>query len=91
MVTAQLPLPLHAPPQPAKLPALAVASRVTTVPSVKLARQLPLLLPDDQAQAIPAGEEVTVPPPVPAMVIASGCDTTGSKVAVTACALDIVT
>jgi hypothetical protein len=57
IVTVQLPVPLHAPPQPAKLdPAAGVAVRLTCVPAAKLA---PHVVP----QLIPAGALVTVPLP----------------------------
>jgi hypothetical protein len=58
IVTVQLPVPLQAPPQPAKLqPAEGVAVRLTCVPGAKLALHVaPQLTPD--------GELVTVPLPV---------------------------
>lgn len=62
MVTVQVPVPVQAPLQPAKLePAAAVALRVTLVFSVKLEVQV---LP----QLIPAGVLLMAPPPVPAFV-----------------------
>ena len=66
MVVVQLPVPLHAPPHPVKVdPVVAVAVRVTLVPEVTVALQV---LP----QVIPAGLEVTVPVPVPALVTDKG-------------------
>jgi len=57
-VTTQLPVPLHAPPQPENVePLAAFAVNVTCVPGAKLAPQLP-------GQSIPAGELVTRPLPV---------------------------
>ena len=62
MVTLQAPVPLHAPPQPAKVePELGVADKFTTVPLAKLAEQV-------VPQEIPAGELVIVPVPVPFFV-----------------------
>jgi hypothetical protein len=63
MVTVQvLAVPVHAPPQPAKvLPLVATAVSVTLVPDVRLAEQV---LP----QEIPAGLLVRVPDPVPLLV-----------------------
>src|SRR5207253_1191692 len=65
-VTAHDPVPEHPPPlQPVKMePAAAVAVSVTVVPLVKLAEQV-------TPQLIPAGELVTVPLPVPALLTAS--------------------
>ncbi len=62
MVTVQEPVPEQAPPQPVKieLPS-GVAVRLTTVPLVNEAVQV-------APQLIPAGEEVTVPPPVPVLL-----------------------
>src|SRR5437588_9793627 len=60
MVRLQVPVPLHAPPQPWKSQPLAGAAvRVTGVPELKLALQV-------APQSIPAGELVTLPWP-PAM------------------------
>jgi hypothetical protein len=79
MVTAQEPLPEHAPLQPEKNdPAAAVGLSVTTVPPAKLALQLP-------GQLMPAGELVTVPEPVPASATESVC-ACSVNVAVTAMA-----
>ena len=62
IVTVQVPVPLHAPPQPAKLePEVAEAVSVTLVPCVKLAVQV-------VPQLIPAGLELTVPAPLPFLV-----------------------
>ena len=58
MVTVQAPLPLHAPPHPAKLaPTAAVGVSVTGVPAAKLAAQV-------VPQLIPAGALDTEPGPV---------------------------
>jgi len=61
IVTVQAPVPVHPPPlQPLKVePAAGAAVSVTAVPLVKLAEQV-------APQAMPAGELVTVPLPVPA-------------------------
>jgi hypothetical protein len=61
-VTAHVPVPEHAPLQPAKVePAAGAAVRVTAVPGVKDCAQL-------APQLIPAGVLVTVPVPVPLLV-----------------------
>jgi len=58
--TVQVPVPVQAPLQPAKVEPLAAAAvRVTEVPLAKLALHV---LP----QLMPVGDEVTVPVPVPA-------------------------
>jgi len=64
-VTVQVPVPLQAPPHPAKI-ALAdgVAVSVTIVPDLKTALQV-------EGQLIPAGALVTVPVPVPPRVTCS--------------------
>ena len=65
MVTPQVPVPLQAPLQPAKVePVDAAAVSVTTVPLVKLALQA-------LGQLIPLGLLLTVPDPVPANVTES--------------------
>src|SRR5579872_1093147 len=62
MVTLQVPVPEQAPLQPAKVdPAAAVSVRVTTVPLLKFALQVP-------GQVMPAGLLLTEPVPVPASV-----------------------
>src|SRR5207245_3427385 len=65
-VPVQAPVPEHPPPlQPLKVePAAAVAVSVTAVPLVKLAEQV-------APQLIPAGALVTVPLPVPALLMVS--------------------
>ena len=65
-VTAQVPVPEHPPPdQPAKVEiASGVAVSITTVPESKDAEQA-------APQEIPAGAELTVPPPVPAFATVS--------------------
>src|SRR6266550_3954752 len=80
MVAVQAPVPEHPPPlQPVKVePAAGVAVSVTTVPLAKLAEQV-------APQVIPAGELVTVPLPVPALL------TVSAKVAVTVVAAKTVT
>ncbi|MBK7001894.1 MAG: hypothetical protein IPH35_18575 [Rhodoferax sp.] len=62
ILTVQVPVPLHAPPQPAKLlPAAGVAASVTLVPLANAALHV---LP----QLMPAGALVTVPVPVPLLL-----------------------
>ena len=62
IVTVQVPVPEHAPDHPAKAePAFGVAVSVTTVPVAKLRQPDP--------HEVPAGEEPTVPPPVPDVVM----------------------
>jgi len=64
-VTLQVPVPLHAPPHPAKMAlAAGVAVSVTFVPDLKAALQV-------EGQLIPAGALVTVPTPVPPRVTCS--------------------
>src|SRR2546425_11740468 len=66
MVREQLPVPVQAPLQPAKVdPEAGVAVRVTIVPLLKFALQV-------AGQLIPAGLLVTVPLPVPARVTDRG-------------------
>jgi hypothetical protein len=61
IVTVQLPLPEQAPDQPLKDdPAEVVAASVTVVPCLKACAQV-------EPQLIPAGLEVTVPDPLPAL------------------------
>jgi len=58
IVTLQLPVPEHAPDQPAKVePMLGCAVRVTVVPAAKVRQPEP--------HEVPVGEELTVPLPVP--------------------------
>ena len=66
IVTWQVPVPEHpAQLQPANVEIpLAEALSVTVVPAAKLAAQV-------APQLMPAGDEVTVPPPVPALSIVS--------------------
>jgi hypothetical protein len=75
-------VPVHAPLQPPKkLFAAAVAVSVTVAPLVKFAEHV-------APQSTPAGDEVTVPVPVPVFVIASGNVTAfWLNDAVTVCAL----
>jgi hypothetical protein len=61
MVTVQDPVPVHAPLQPVKVDVPSgTAVKVTTVPELYVSVQ-------SRPQTIPAGLEVTVPPPVPAL------------------------
>jgi hypothetical protein len=66
MVTKQVPVPAHpAPDHPLKLdPVPGVAVRVTWLPKAKFAEHV-------APQVMPAGDEVTVPDPVPALVTLS--------------------
>ena len=70
MLTVQAPLPAQAPVQPANFePRAALAVSVTDVPLLYgSAQSLP--------QLMPAGDDVTVPDPVPALVTVSGRVTT---------------
>jgi hypothetical protein len=62
MVTEQEPVPEQAPDQPEKIePVLGVGVRVTTVPELYGWEQ-------SEPQVMPAGDEVTVPVPMPALV-----------------------
>jgi hypothetical protein len=73
----QVPVPLHAPLQPVNVePAAAVAVSVTIVPEANDAEQV-------APQSIPAGELVTEPEPVPALLTVNVCGT-NVNVAVTA-------
>ena len=66
MVTEQVPVPVQAPLQPANMePEAGLAVRVTAVPVLKLALQVP-------GQSIPLGLLVTVPDPVPARLTVRG-------------------
>jgi hypothetical protein len=57
IVTWQAPVPLQAPLHPAKTdPEAGEEVRVTTLPDMKVCEQ-------SEPQLIPAGEEVTLPPP----------------------------
>jgi hypothetical protein len=61
-VTVHVPVPVHAPDQPAKVEVpLGLAVKVTTVPVAKLAAQV-------APQLMPARDEVTVPSPEPALL-----------------------
>jgi hypothetical protein len=65
MLTTQLPVPLHAPDQPAKVESVeAAAVSVTVLLSVKVAAQA-------FPQLIPAGLLVTTPEPVPSLATVS--------------------
>src|SRR5258708_22313478 len=64
-VAMQVPLPEHPPPDhPMKVDADAAAESVTTVPELKFATHV-------DPQAIPAGDDVTVPAPEPALLTVS--------------------
>lgn len=84
MVTEQVPVPEQAPVHPVNVePVPAAAVKVTTVPLLKLALQVP-------GQLMPAGLLLTVPLPVPASVTVSA-KVTALNVAVTALAALMVT
>src|SRR5258707_4449456 len=86
-VAMQVPVPEHPPPDhPMKVDADAAAESVTTVPELKFATHV-------DPQAIPAGDDVTVPEPKPALVTVSAKLPTGVrlKVAVTEVAALMVT
>lgn len=69
--TVQAPVPVHAPDQPANVePELAAGVSVTDEPLEKFAVHV-------EPQLIPAGDDVTVPAPVPAFVTARLKDVTG--------------
>ena len=61
-------VPLHAPPHPPNVcpPLAGAAVSETCVPYANDAEHAPLLVPAVSVQEIPAGDEVTVPFPVPA-------------------------
>jgi len=84
-VTTHAPIPVQAPPQPAKTePSAALCVNVTCVPLAKLAEQV-------SGQIIPAGALVTVPVPFPASVTVNvKLLTLAVKFAVTAVAAPIV-
>jgi hypothetical protein len=83
-VTTQVPVPVQGPDQPVKVdPVVAAAVSVTTVPAEKVGLQL-------DGQETPAGDEVTVPEPVPAITTLSEPGP-GRKVAVTAVSAESVT
>jgi hypothetical protein len=87
IVTVQVGVvPEHAPDQPLKVEPLAAAAvNVTDVPDAKLAEH-------DAVQLMPAGFDVTVPLPLPAIVRLSVCDVgAATNAAVADCAADIVT
>ena len=86
MDTVQVPVPVHAPLHPANVDPLdAAAVSVTEVPLAKLALQV-------DPQFTPAGVEVTVPAPVPALLTPSANELPEElNVAVTERACDIVT
>jgi hypothetical protein len=65
MVTTQEPVPVHAPDHPAKVEvASGRADKVTCVPIVNEAEQI-------VGQVMPAGLDVTLPPPVPVLLTES--------------------
>ena len=85
MVTEQAPVPVQSPVQPVKVePARPAAASVTTCPAAKVYVQV-------APQLTPAGELVTVPVPVPVLATVSEYVGAAAKVAVTDCALLIVT
>lgn len=68
--------PKQAPPNPSKLPFCVLPPiSVTRLPASKLALQIPLVTPAVTVHAMPDGELVTAPLPVPLpeMVITPGC------------------
>jgi len=68
IVTEQVPVPVHAPDHPVKVEfVLGDAARVTDVPALYASLQ-------SDPQLIPAGVEVTVPLPVPALLTVSVFD-----------------
>lgn len=63
--TTQL-APVHAPPNPSKLPLLVLPPiSVTLTPASNVELQVPLVTPAAMVHAIPDGELVTLPVPVP--------------------------
>ena len=75
METTHEPEPVHAPDHPAKVdPASGVAVNVTEEPDLNVSLQ-------SVPQAIPAGELVTVPEPVPDLATVSGKDSKMTAVA----------
>jgi len=86
MAATQVPVPVQpAPFQPENVePAAGLADSVTLLFAVKLALQL-------TPQLIPAGLLITVPAPVPAFDTVSVCGTDALNVAVTLCAVLMVT
>jgi hypothetical protein len=84
IVTTQLPVPEHAPDQPANdEPDAGVAVNVTVVPRMNASEQI-------DPHTIPAGDELTEPDPDPARATDSDSNTT-ENVAVTLLAASIVT
>jgi hypothetical protein len=78
IVTTHAPVPVQAPPQPAKLePFVGVAVSVTRLPESKTASQNEEL----ELQLMPGGELVTVPVPVPPIVTTSKKITGGAPLA----------
>jgi hypothetical protein len=80
IVTTHAPVPVQAPPQPAKLePFVGVAASVTRLPASKAASQNEEL----ELQPMPGGELVTLPVPVPPIVTTSKKLTGGAPLAAT--------
>ena len=77
IVTWHVPAPEQAPLQPAKVPVVASAVMVTTVPLANWNEHVPLVTPTVTVQSTPAGLETIVPLPVslPATVSVFGCGT----------------
>ena len=72
MFTEQLPLPLHVSFQPSKeLLPVRLAMSVTEVPHTKVAEQVPEVPRLARRQSIPAGFDVTTPPPFPSSTTVS--------------------
>jgi hypothetical protein len=77
ITTVHVPVPLQAPPQPAKRELIGVAVRLTVVPGAKFALQV-------GPQAIPDGLLSTVPSaPTPLVTVSVNGFSGGEKVAVT--------